>query len=117
MRGHAIKARLVDLLEYCAIKHRLSLCTIYKKYEIGANHIIEAIHIFLNARRTSSSYFLRTIYAQMNNCARESKNGFMFGCFEYLVRQDVFDDVLSCSYQLAILTRTWTKLFHVPSVA
>lgn len=47
------------------------------EHETSAKHIIEAIHRFINDQ-WSSGPFPTTLYVQIDNCTRETKNRYLF---------------------------------------
>lgn len=71
---------------------------------------------FLNARLVSPACFSRTSYVQMDRCTRENQNRFIFGYIDYLIRRNVFDDVLCRFHQLTIRTKVSTRSFRVMHV-
>lgn len=88
-RGHALKVKLVGLLEH-NVENSLFLFTMTEEHETGANHIIEAIHRYLNTRFTQSP-LPRTLFVQLDNCSRENKNHFFMAYIEFLVAMRIFD--------------------------
>ena len=88
-RGHAMKVKLVGLLEH-GIQNMLYLFTMTEEMQTGANHIVEAIHRFLNVR-ASKRDLPRCMFVQLDNCSRENKNHFLLSYIELLVSQRVFD--------------------------
>lgn len=79
--GHAIKVRLIGILEH-AVQNKLILLTMTDDFESGANHIIEALHVCLNDH---DGDIPSTIYIQLDNCGKENKNRFLFSFLEFLV--------------------------------
>lgn len=47
--GHALKVRLLGVLEHYAPKYCVPLFTLAEEYESGADHIIDSIHCFINS--------------------------------------------------------------------
>lgn len=90
-RGHAMKVKLVGLLEH-RLQNRLSLATMTQEHQTGANHVIEMVHRFLNRKR-SESQLPAKLFVQLDNCTRENKNRYLMGYFEMLVRNLVFESV------------------------
>lgn len=88
-RGHGLKVKLVSVL-YHAKQNFLHLFTMTQKQETGANHIIEAIHRFINRRRIVGQ-LPRKLFVQLNNCSREHKNKYLMSYFEYLISARAFD--------------------------
>lgn len=94
-RGNALKVKLVGLLEHC-IENELLLYTMTEEQQTGANHIIEAIHRFLNAKRAKGC-LPPSLFVQLDNCSRENKNHFFMSYMEFLVSARVFD-VVECGF-------------------
>ncbi len=90
-RGHAIKVKLVGMLEH-ACENRLRLLTMTEEHQTGANHIVESLHRFL-MDRSLYSQVPPTLYLQFDNCTRENKNRFFLSYVECLVRWRVFKQV------------------------
>lgn len=63
-----------------------------KKLETRANHVVEAIHIFINEKATTT-VLPPTIYVQFDNCTRENKNRCMFSCLASLVAWRIFEEI------------------------
>ncbi len=91
-RGHSLKVRLIGLLEHNQ-KNQLRLYTLTEEYPTGANHVIEAVHRFLN-ERVHQSILPRTFFIQVDNCTKENKNRFFFSYIESLIRWKLFDEVM-----------------------
>lgn len=90
-RGHALKVKLVGLLEH-KLENQLYLYTMTQEHETGANHIVEVLHRFINAK-ASEGPLPPKFFVQLDNCTRENKNRFVMGYFEMLVATSVFDSV------------------------
>lgn len=90
-RGHAMKVKVVGLLEH-QIENRLFLYTMTQEHQTGANHVVEVIHRFL-AQKRQEGPLPKKFYIQLDNCSRENKNRFMMGYLEMLVAANVFDSV------------------------
>lgn len=90
-RGHALKVKLIGLLEH-KLENFLFLYTMTQEHETGANHIVEVLHRFINAKRADGP-LPRKFFVQLDNCTRENKNRFVMGYFEMLVAHSVFDSV------------------------
>lgn len=88
-RGHALKVKLVGLLEH-NIENRLFLFTMTEEHQTGANHIVESVHRFLNIR-SARGPLPRTLFVQLDNCSRENKNHFFLSYLEFLVAVRLFD--------------------------
>ena len=82
-RGHALKVKLIGLFEHL-IENRLTLFTMTEEIETGANHVIEVIHRFLNAKRSEGA-LPPTLFVQLDNCSGENKNKYVLAYFEMLV--------------------------------
>lgn len=91
VRGHAMKVKLVGLLEH-GKPNKLRLLTMTEEHETGANHIVEAIHRFL-LDRARQCVLPRTLFIQLDNCTRENKNRYLLAYLEALIGWGVFDDV------------------------
>ncbi len=91
-RGHSLKVRLIGLLEHNQT-NQLRLFTLTEEYPTGANHVIEAIHRFLN-ERINQSILPRTFFIQVENCTKENKNRFLFSYIESLIRWKLFHEVV-----------------------
>jgi len=89
--GHAIKVKLVGLIEH-GVENRASLFTMTDNFETGANHIIETMHRYLD-RRNGQIGLPQTLFIQMDNCTRENKNRYLFAYLESLVSWGVFREV------------------------
>ncbi len=90
-RGQAMKVKLVGVLEH-SIENALTLHTMTEEHATGANHIVEAIHRFLNGRRAAGP-LPPTFFLQLNNCSRENKNKYVMAYLESLVALNVFQSV------------------------
>ena len=90
-RGHALKVKLVGLLEH-KLEPQLLLYTMTQEHQTGANHIVEVLHRFINKKR-SEGPLPKKLYIQLDNCSRENKNRYVLGYCEYLVAHSVFDSV------------------------
>lgn len=90
-RGHALKLKLIGLLEH-RIDNRLFLYTMTEEHANSANYIVETIHCLLNTRRIEGP-LPRRFFIQLDNCSREIKNHFVMGYLEMLVARSVFDIV------------------------
>ena len=90
-RGHALKVKLVGILEH-ARENVLRLLTVTEEHETGSNHIVEALHRFIQDRSSSSSVPPR-LYIQLDNCTRENKNRYFFAYVECLISWKVFDEI------------------------
>lgn len=90
-RGHALKVKLVGMLEHAA-ENRLRLLTMTEEHQTGANHIVESLHRFLMDRSLYSEV-PPTLYLQFDNCTRENKNRFFLAYVECLVRWKVFKQI------------------------
>ena len=91
-RGHSLKVRLIGLLQHNQ-QNKLHLFTLTEEYPSGANHVVEAIHRFLN-ERVNQSTLPRTFYVQVDNCTKENKNRFLFSYLESLIRWKLFDEIV-----------------------
>ena len=67
-----MKVKLVGLLEH-RIQNRLNLLTMTEEHSTGANHVVEAIHRFLNKKRLEGP-LPKKFFIQLDNCSRENKN-------------------------------------------
>ena len=90
-RGISMKVKLIGLLEH-NIPNILNLFTMTEEHQTGANHVIEAVHRFINLRRLKGP-LPPTLFVQVDNCSRENKNRYLMSYFEFLVRQGVFSTV------------------------
>ncbi len=90
-RGHSLKVRLIGLLEHNQ-KNKLRLFTLTEEYPTGANHVVEALHRFLN-ERINQSVLPRTFFIQVDNCTKENKNRYFFSYVESLIRWRLFDEI------------------------
>lgn len=90
-KGHALKVKLIGLLEHCMDK-RVALYTMTEDHETGANHVIECIHRYLNSRNDRLG-LPKVLFVQMDNCTRENKNRYTLGYLECLVLWGVFQEV------------------------
>ena len=90
-RGHAMKLKLIGLLEH-AIQNKLTFLTMTEEHATGANHVIEAIHRFLKSKRLEGPLPPK-LFVQLDNCSRENKNRFVMGYCEMLVALSVFESV------------------------
>ncbi len=91
VRGNALKVRLIGILQHGS-PNKLRLYTMTEEQQTGANHIVEALHRFLNDLATASkipSY----LHIQADNCVRENKNRFIFGYLESLIAWNVVDEI------------------------
>jgi len=87
-RGHALKVKLVGILEH-GTENKLRLLTMTEDQKTGANHIVEALHRFLMDRSVSSQVPSQ-LFIQVDNCTRENKNRYFLSYIESLVRWKVF---------------------------
>lgn len=92
-RGHAIKVRLVGVLQH-SVPNKLRLFTMTEEHRTGANHIIESIHLSLTDILSEQGRLSRKLFLQFDNCTRENKNRFLFSYVESLVQLEVFDDII-----------------------
>ncbi len=90
-RGHSLKVRLIGLLGHYQ-ENRLRLFTLTEEYPTGANHIVEAIHRYLN-ERINQSVLPRILFIQLDNCIKENKNRYLFAYMESLIHWNIFDEV------------------------
>ena len=90
-RGHAMKVKLIGLLEH-AIQNKLTFLTMTEDHATGANHVIEVIHRFLTSKRLEGP-LPPMFFVQLDNCSRENKNRFVMGYCEMLVALSVFESV------------------------
>lgn len=90
-RGHAMKVKLIGLLEH-KIQNKLTLYTMTEEHSTGANHVIEVLHRFLNVKRSEGPLPAK-FYVQLDNCSRENKNKYVMAYFEMLVSVGVFESV------------------------
>lgn len=90
-RGHAMKVRLIGLLEH-GRENILRLFTLTEEHETGANHVVETVHRFLQSR-VKQGPLPRIFYIQVDNTSRENKNRFFLSYCESLVAWQVFDSV------------------------
>lgn len=90
-RGHAMKVKLVGLLEHRLI-NRLTLLTMTQEHQTGSNHVIEALHRFLTRKRKEGPLPPK-LFVQLDNCSRENKNKYVLAYMELLVAYQVFDSV------------------------
>ena len=90
-RGHAMKVKLIGLLEH-RIENRLTLLTMTEEHATGANHVIEVVHRFLNTKRDEGPLPTK-FHVQLDNCSRENKNKYALSYFEMLVMLGVFESV------------------------
>ena len=90
-RGHAMKVKLVGLLEH-QVENKLSLLTMTQEHATGSNHVIEVIHRFLSRKRADGPLPPK-FFVQLDNCSRENKNRYVMGYFEMLVANSVFQSV------------------------
>ena len=121
-RGHALKVRLIGLLEHNQL-NRLRLFTLTEEYPTGANHVVEAVHRFLTDR-INQSVFPRTFYIQVDNCTKENKDRFFFSYVKSLIRWKLFDEIVVAflrkpplrmgGSQWDTLTKISTRLSAVP---
>ena len=70
-KGHALKVKLVGVLEH-GPDNRAALYTMTEYFETGANHVIEGIHRYLN-RINARNGLPKTLFIQMDNCTREKR--------------------------------------------
>lgn len=89
--GHALKVRLIGLLEH-STPNRLHLYTLTEEHETGSNHIVESLHRFINDRNVRSP-LPPLLYVQLDNCTRENKNRYFLGFVDCLVSWGVFESV------------------------
>ncbi len=90
-RGHALKVRLIGLLEHNQL-NKLRLFTLTEEYPTGANHVVEAIHRYLS-ERVNQSVLPKTLYIQVDNCTKENKNRYLFSYVESLIRWKLFEEI------------------------
>ena len=90
-RGHAMKVKLVGLLEH-RLQTRLTLMTMTQEHQTGSNHVIEVLHRFLDRKRKEGP-LPKNLFVQLDNCSRENKNKYVMGYLELLVATSVFDSV------------------------
>lgn len=90
-RGHAMKVKLVGILEHRLV-NQLSLLTMTQEHQTGSNHVIEALHRFLMRKRKEGPLPSK-LFVQLDNCSRENKNKFVMAFMEFLVASHVFDRV------------------------
>ncbi len=90
-RGHALKVKLVGLLEH-RLSNKLTLLTMTQEHQTGANHVIEVLHRFLSRKRREGN-LPRKLFVQLDNCSRENKNKYVMAYLELLVANSVFDRI------------------------
>ena len=93
--GHAMKMNVVGLLEHRGgrTKH-LWLLTMTEDFETGSNHVVEAIHRWIEAKREEDEGRLPpTLFIQVDNCSRENKNKYFMAYAEMLVARGIFLEV------------------------
>lgn len=90
-RGHALKVKLVGLLEH-RLANKLYLYTMTQEHQTGANHVVEVLHRFINQKHTTGPLPSK-FYVQLDNCSRENKNRFVLGYCEMLVALSIFESV------------------------
>lgn len=76
VRGEPLKVRLMGLSEH-AKPYDLHLFTITGGHETGAKHIVEVLHRFLT-NLDVRKLFPRPLHVQINNCAREKTERYLF---------------------------------------
>lgn len=54
-KGHAIKIKLVGLIEH-GVDNRIALYTMSENFETGANHVVECLHRYCGAKHLSSCH-------------------------------------------------------------
>lgn len=87
-KGHALKVKLIDLLEPC-VERRVSLYTMTEGHETGSNHIVEGISRYLNKKNDQYS-LPKVCDVQIHKYTREYKNRFTLEYLEILVLWGVF---------------------------
>ena len=93
--GHAMKMSVVGVLEHRAGKTKhLWLFTMTEDFETGSNHVIEAIHRWLQCKTEECNGQLpATLFVQVDNCSRENKNKYFMAFMEMLVARGIFQSV------------------------
>ena len=74
-RGHAMKVKLVGLLEH-QLPNVLLIHTMKHELKTGANHVVEVLHRYLTRRRADGPLPLK-FFVQLDNCSRENKNHYV----------------------------------------
>ena len=86
--GHMMKFKVVGLLEH-RIVNKLTLLTMTEEHATGANHVVEVVHRYINAKSKEGPLPCR-FYVQLDNCSRENKNRYLLSYLEMLVALGTF---------------------------
>ena len=82
--GYGMKTKLVAVVEHTVGRKRVpNLYTMSEAFETGANHIIEALHRWVE-RKMGAGLLGHTLYVQADNCTRENKNRYFLAYLEIL---------------------------------
>lgn len=90
-RGHGMRVHLVGVLQHAKEKV-LRLYTMTDEHATGSNHIVEAVHRFIQDVAQNGPLPLQ-FFLQLDNCSRENKNKYLMAYLDMLVKLGVFDCV------------------------
>lgn len=82
------KGKLIGQIEQ-NVENALSLFTTTEDHETSANHIVKAIHSFINSK-SSKGPIPSKFFVRLDNCGQDNKNKFLMAYMESLVALGVF---------------------------